>query len=85
MQTEALNYDFSGEENRPHPVRVRKRVRVKIKSTKKYKNNDRKLSLTDLKRKNRITLVAFIFLLVALVAGLFYVAYHHFPEYEVYQ
>ena len=85
MQTEELNYYFSKEENRSQPVRVRKRVRVKTKSTKRYKNNGRKQPLTDLKVRNRVMLGAFIFLLVALVAGLLYVAYHHFPEYEVYQ
>ena len=83
MQTEALNYDFSQEENRPQPIRVRKRV--KVKSTRKYKNNGRKQPLTNLKVRNWVTLAAFIFLLLALVGGLFYVAYNHFPEHETYQ
>ena len=83
MQTDALNYDFSQEESRPQPIRVRKRV--KVKSTKRYKNNSRKQPLTNLKARNWVTLAAFVFLLIALVAGLFYVAYNHFPENEVYQ
>ena len=83
MQTDALNFDFSKEESRPEQVRVRKRVRVK--STRKYKNNGRKQPLTNLKVKNWVTFAAIIFLLVAFVAGLFYLAYNHFPEDEVYQ
>ena len=82
MQTEALNYDFSQEESRPETIRIRKRV--KVKSSRKYKNNGRKQPLTNLKAKNWVTLAAFVFLLVALVAGLFYVAYNHFPENEAY-
>lgn len=83
MQTEALNFDFSKGESKPQPVRIRKRV--KVKSTKRYKNNSRKQPLTNLKVKNWVTLAALLFLLVALVGGLFYVAYNHFPENEVYQ
>ena len=83
MQTEALNYDFSREESTSQPIRVRKRVRVK--SSRKYKNNGRKQPLTNLKVKNWVILAAFLFLLVALVGGLFYVAYNHFPDNEVYQ
>jgi|SRR5688572_14247495 len=82
MQTDALNYDFSREESRPETVRIRKRVRVK--SKKRYKNNSRKQPLTNLKVKNWLIFAALIFLLIALVAGLFYVAYHYFPEAEVY-
>ena len=83
MQTEALNYDFSREESNPNPIRVRKRV--KVKSSRKYKNNGRKKTLTNLKVKNWVILVGFIFLVIALVGGLFYVAYNHFPENEAYQ
>ena len=85
MQTEALHYDFSKGENPAQPIRVRKRVRVKVKQGKRYKNNSRKQPLTNLKVKNWVTLAAFVFLLIALVGGLFYVAYNHFPENETYQ
>ena len=83
MQTDALNFDFSKEESKPQPIRVRRRV--KVRSTKRYKNNSRKQPLTNLKVKNWVTLAVIILLLVALVAGLFYLAYNHFPENEVYQ
>ena len=82
MQTEALNYDFSREESRPETIRTRKRV--KIKSKRRYKNNSRKQPLTNLKVRNWVYFASTVFLLVALVAGLFYVAYHYFPEAEVY-
>ncbi len=82
MQTDALNLDFSLKESRPEQIRVRKRV--KVKSTKRYKNNSRKQKLTNPKARNLVMLVALIFLLIAVVAGLFYVAYHYFPEAEVY-
>ena len=80
MQTNALNFDFSGEENSVEPIRVRKRVRVK--SKRRHKNNGRKQQLTNLQAKNWITFVAIILLVIAFIAGLFYVAYHYFPEAE---
>ena len=82
MQTDALNYDFSREESKPESIRIRKRV--KVKSKKRYKNNSRKQPLTNLKVKNWVTLAVIVFFLIALVAGLFYVAYNHFPEHEAY-
>lgn len=82
MQTDALNFDLSHGESRPEPIRVRKRVRVK--SKRKYKNNGRKQPLTNLQLKNWVTFGVIVFLLVAFVGGLFYLAYNHFPEDEAF-